>query len=200
MTADDVAGVRAALHAANERLQRSAIAAEHAEEAYNGARYRARQAARAARRAAKRAEVAGADLARQRAAYASTVLSDSQLAPQLTALVALTRSNGIDGLMQRASTIRNAQAALDLQYQRFLAASALAKAAEAEAKDTNRAAQQAKDDTAAAREAAQRSADAAAAEAADIAAQKDALVRRLARLQHVSVATAAARQHALEQA
>lgn len=198
-TANDVAGIQAALGAANDRLRTSAIAAERAEEAFNGARYRAQQAAQAARRAAQRAAVAGADLDRQRSAYAGTVLASTQLAPELTALAALTAADGIDTLMQRASTISNAQTALDLQYQRFLAASALAQAATTEARSTNRAAQQAKGEAAQARAAARRSADAAAAEAAAIAAQKTVLVRRLARLQDISVATAAARQSALEQ-
>ncbi|SFC19756.1 Cell wall-associated hydrolase, NlpC family [Nocardioides terrae] len=198
--ANDVAGIRAALSAANERLRRSAIAAEHAEEAYNGARYRAQQAARAARRAVERAHVAGTDLEQQRSAYAETLLADSELAPQLTAMAALADSDGIDTLLQRASTIGNARTALDLQYQRFLAASALAKAASTQARTADRDAQDAKGDAADARAAAQRSADAAAAEAASIAAEKTRLVRRLARLQHVSVATAGARQAALEQA
>ncbi|WP_344043365.1 C40 family peptidase [Nocardioides panacihumi] len=198
--ADDVPAVQAALRDANERLQRSAIAAERAEEAYNGARYRAQQAARAARRAAQRAGVAGEDLDRQRTAYAATLLADSQQAPQLTALAALASADGIEALMQRVSTIGNAQTALDLQYQRFLAASALAKAAEEQARSTDQAAQRTKDEAGAARETARRSADAAATEAAVIAARKAALVRKLARLQDISVATAAARQHALEQA
>jgi cell wall-associated NlpC family hydrolase len=198
--AGDVDGIRAALAAANDRLRRSAIAAERAEEAYNGARYRARQAAQAARRAADRARVAAADLEKQRSAYAETLLADSQLAPQLTAMAALADSDGIDTLLQRASTIGNTRTALDLQYQRFLASSALAKAASSAARTANRAAQDAEDEAADARAAAQRSADAAAAEAASIAAEKTRLVRRLARLQHVSVAVATARQDALERA
>lgn len=199
-TADDVTAVQAALTAADERLRRSAIAAERAEEAYNGARYRAQQAAASARRAARRAGIAEADLGRQRSAYAATLLADTEMAPQLTAVAALADADGIDTLLQRASTIGNARTALDLQYQRFLAASALAKAAAADAGRTDRAAKRAEDEAADARADAQRSADDAAAEASAIAAEKAALVRRLAHLQHVSVATAAARQHALEQA
>ena len=198
--ADDVAGVQAALAAANDRLRHSAIAAAHAQEAYNGARYRAQQAAAAARQAAERARIASADLEQQRSAYAATLLADSQMAPQLTAMAALADSHGIDTLLQRASTIGNARTALDLQYQRFLASSALAQAASAQARSANREAQDAKAEAAAARAEAQRSADAAAAEASAIASEKERLVRRLAHLQHVSVATAAARQHALEQA
>ena len=198
--ADDVAGVQAALAAANDRLRRSAIAAAHAQEAYNGARYRAQQAAAAAHQAAERARIASADLEQQRSAYAATLLADSQMAPQLTAMAALADSHGIDALLQRASTIGNARTALDLQYQRFLASSALAQAASAQARSANREAQDAKAEAAAARAEAQRSADAAAAEASAIASEKERLVRRLAHLQHVSVATAAARQHALEQA
>src|SRR5207253_2367950 len=87
--AGDVAGLQVALREADERLRRSAVAAAHAEEAYNGARYRAQQAARAARRAADRAGVAEQDLERQRSAYAATLLSGSELAPELTALAAL---------------------------------------------------------------------------------------------------------------
>ncbi|GAB7005940.1 hypothetical protein JCM18899A_34130 [Nocardioides sp. AN3] len=198
--AGDVAGVQAALAAANERLRRSAIAAEQAEEAFNGARYRAAQAGQVARRAARRATVARADLERRRSAYASTVLASSQMAPQLTALSALGRADGIDALMERVSTIDNAQTALDLQYQRFLAASALAKAADGQARAADRDAQSARDEAATARAVAQRSADAAAAEATAITQERAVLVRRLARLQHISVATAAARQRALEHA
>lgn len=197
--AQDVAGVQAALAAAQRRLAASAIAAERAEEAYNGARYRAVLAAQAADRAARRSEVAAADLEKQRSAYAEAVTAGVEMAPGLTALAALSSADGVESLMHRASALGNAQTAMDVQYQRFHAAAVLADVADRQARSTDEAARKAKDEAGSARAAARRSADAAAAQARAIAAERTVLVRRLARLQGISVATAAARQHALEE-
>ena len=104
--AQDVESVRAQLVLANQRLQSSAIAAAQAAEAYNGARYAAQQAREAAREAERRSAVAAADVARQREAYGDAVVTSYEMAPGLTALSAIAKSDGIPTVIDRATTMQ----------------------------------------------------------------------------------------------
>ncbi|WP_395693365.1 C40 family peptidase [Nocardioides sp.] len=197
--ADSVAAVRAQLVVANQQLQQSAIAAAQASEAYNGARWRAAEARRAAQAARERSQVAATDVRRQQQTYGDALVSSYEMAPELSALSAIVRSDGIGTVVDRTTSLRNAQTALDDNYDRFRASAVLATVAEKQAAaaedDATAAARRARD----ARDAAQAAADQAAAQAAAIAEQKTALIQRLAELQHVSVALAERRQSALEQ-
>ena len=196
--AQDVESVRAQLVLANQRLQDSAIRAAQAAEAFNGARWRAHEAQVAARAAQHRADVARADVARQREAYSDALVTSYELAPGLTALSAIARSDGITTVIERTTTMHNAEDALDGHYDEFRAAATLAGVAADQADQARRAATEAQQKARTARDAAAAAADAAAADAQSVAAEKSALIDQLARLQHISVSLAAQRQSALE--
>jgi len=195
---DDVAGVRARLAVANQRLEESAVAAAQAAEAFNGARWRADQARDAAAEAQAGAETAQADVVRQRAAYTDSVVTSYELAPGLTALSAVVRSDGIDMVLQRSATMENAEDALDGNYDELRAAAVVADVARERAERAQADAERAEQVALDARQDAQRAADAAASDAQSIAAEKADLIVRLADLEHVSVKLAQRRQSALE--
>lgn len=196
--ADTVAGVRAQLAVANQRLEQSAVAAAQAAEAWNGARWRAAQAREAAREARSHARIAEADVRRQQQAYGDILVSSYQMSPELTALAAIVDADGIDAVVDRTTSLQNAERAMDATYQGFRAAATLAEVAAGQAEqaeaDAADAAAEAKD----AQLAAQAAADSAAADAAAIAQEKDALIARLAELEDISVDLARERQSALE--
>ncbi|GAA1798404.1 hypothetical protein GCM10009795_049860 [Nocardioides hankookensis] len=195
---DDVAAVRARLVVANQRLQQSAVAAAQAAEAFNGARWRADQARDAATEAQAGVTAAEADVERQRQAYSDAVVSSYEMSPELTALAGVLDSDGIDTVLQRTETMRNATDAMSGNYDEFRASAVVAQVARDRADRALDAAKQAEQDALDARQEAQRAADAAAADAQSIAAEKGALIARLADLQHVSVDLARRRQSGLE--
>jgi cell wall-associated NlpC family hydrolase len=197
-TANDVDAVRAALAVANQRLQQSAVVAAQAAEAYNGARWRAEQARAMAAEAQRRSQLAETDVRRQREAYGDALVSSYELAPGLTALSAMVRSDGIGDVVQQATSLQNAESALDSNYDSFRASATVAAVSVGQARDAQAAAVHAAQEAREARDAAQAAADAAAADAASIARQKSALIARLAQLQHVSLALAQRRQSDLE--
>ncbi len=196
----DVASVQADLVLANQRLQASAVEAAQAAEAWNGARYRLEQAQEAATAAEERSAIAVADVERQREAYGDVVASSYQQAPELTALNAIAGSDGIDSVIDQVNTMRNAETALDANYDSFRAASTLADVATQQARDARSEAAALEVEASEARDRAQAAADSAAASAEAIADEKSALIRELARLQDISVNLAERRQTALEQA
>jgi peptidoglycan DL-endopeptidase CwlO len=196
--AEDVESVRAQLVLANQRLQSSAQAAAQAAEAFNGARWELAQARAAARDARQRSDIAAADVARQREVYGDAVVSSYEMAPGLTALSAIAKSDGIQTVIERATTVRNAEDALDDHYDEFRAAATIADVATRQAQEASAAATAAAEKARAARDAAQAAADSAAADARSIADEKSRLITQLAELQHVSVRLAERRQAALE--
>ncbi|MGI8523919.1 MAG: C40 family peptidase [Nocardioides sp.] len=198
--ATDVAGVRAQLVLANQRLQDSAVRADQAAEAFNGARYHLQQARRAARLADRHAAIARQDVARQRQTYADSVVASYQLAPSLSALSAITHSTGIRSVVHKVTTVHNAQDILSSEYDSYQASATLAGVADQQAADAQAEAATLAQQARTARDAAKSAADAALAEATSIAAEKTRLVRELAHLQHVSVAVAQRRQSGLEAA
>jgi cell wall-associated NlpC family hydrolase len=195
---DDVAGARARLAVANQRIEASAVAAAQAAEAFNGARWRADQARATAVEAQAGAVSAQEDVARQRAAYTDSVVTSYELAPGLTALSAVVHSDGIDMVLQRSATMENAADALDGNYDEFRAAAVVADVARERAERAQADAERAEQDALDAKQDAQRAADIAAADAQRIAAEKADLIARLADLEHVSVKLAERRQSALE--
>ena len=196
--ADDVASVRAQLVVANQRLQSSAIAAARAAEAFNGARWRVHEAQLAARAAERRSEIAQGDVDRQRDIYSDALVTSYQLAPGLTALSAITRADGIEMVIDRATTMHNAEDALDGQYDAFRASATLADVATQQAEAARATAREAQEQARVARDAARAAASSAAADARSIAAQKSDLIEQLASLEHISVNLAERRQSALE--
>ncbi len=198
--ARDVAAVQADLVLADQRLQRSAVDAGRAAEAYNGALWQLKQARREVRAAEVGERVAQRAVTRQQTAYGDALASSYVMAPQLTAMSAMIDADGPSAVMERYTTLDTAESAMDGQYDQFRAMSTLATVATGRAQQARTHAAALEQDAAAAKQQAQDAADAAAAEAQAVAAQKDGLIHELADLQHVSVTLAARRQHALEQA
>src|SRR4051794_39488489 len=197
---DDVGSVQAQLALAEQRLEAAEVAAARAAEAFNGARYQAQQAAVAAQEAQQRAEGAAADVARQRAAYASAATAAYQMSPQLTALGAISQADGITEVLESTSALQNAQGGLQGRLDDYHAAAALAEAADAQAEVALEDARAATDQARASRDAARDAERAAERQAASFAGERDRLIQRLARLQDVSVELAGQRQDELEAA
>ena len=198
--ADDVAGIKAQLVQADLEAQAAAVTAEQAAERYNGARWELQQARRDARVADRHARIASADARQQRQAYAATVVSSYEAGPSLSPLSSFQGSAGIAGVLSKMFTLQNAQSAMDHTFDSYTASSTLAGVASDQA-DTARA----KAETLAARARTARDQAAAAAAVADratqdIATEKDRLLHRLARLQHISVSLAQQRQAGIERA
>ena len=114
-----VAAVRTDLVLADQRLRTSSIAAAQAAEAFNTARWQLSLARRAAREADLAQQAALDAVDRQRAAYESTLASTYQMSPELTALSAIVRSDGIATVVDRATTLTNAEQAMDEQVRRL---------------------------------------------------------------------------------
>ena len=198
--ANDVAGVKAALVQADVRMQAAAVRAEQAAEQYNGARWQLQQARRDARVADRHAAIAASDAKQQRHSYAATVVASYEAGPSLSPISAVTGSNGLPAVVSKMATLQNAQDAMDHTYDSFRASSTLAGVASTQA-ETARARAEAL--ATQAREARDRAAAAAAAansQTQALASEKTQLIRRLAQLQHVSVALAEQRQAGIEQA
>ena len=196
--ARSVTTVQSELLAANQRLQETAVQAAQASEAWNGARYRLEQARREAAAAGDRAGIAHDDVTTQRQAYTDAVVDSYQMAPELSAVVSIVQSDGIDSVVEQATTLSQTESAMETRYDGFRAASTLADVAHQQATDAEAEAARLQVEAREARDAAAAAADAAAQEADAIAAQKEGLIEELARLQDVSVELAEERQSALE--
>ena len=124
--ARDVAAVQADLVLANERLRQTAVTAAQAAEAYNGARWQADEARQAARAATAAAESAAADVQRQQEDYSDALVRSYEVAPGMQGFAAVVGSDGIETMIDRTTTMQNAEDALDGQYDAFRAAATLA--------------------------------------------------------------------------
>ncbi len=197
-TARDVSAIQATLVLADQRLHAAAVHAESAAEDYNGALWRLRQARAAYRAATAEAARARRTVAAQRDRIGALAARSYQEAGELSALSAVVGADGPQAVLDRYAAFQGASSSLEADYQRFEANDSLARAFEARAEQarTEQAAraQQARQ----ARSLALAAAESAQAEASTIAAEKDALVRELARAQRVSVSLARTRQAALE--
>jgi cell wall-associated NlpC family hydrolase len=196
--ARSVEAIQSDLLAANTRLQESAVAAAQASEAWNGARYRLEQARRDAAAAGERAGIARHSVATQRRAYTDAVVDSYQRAPELSAVVSIAQADGVQSVVEQATTLSQTESAMDTRYDGFRAASTLADVAHQQAEDAETEAARLQVEAREARDAAAAAADAAAQEADAIAQQKTELIEELARLQDVSVEMAEERQSALE--
>jgi cell wall-associated NlpC family hydrolase len=198
-TAHDVGAIKGKLLLAGQRLERAALQAEQASEAYNGAMWRlaeARKRYAAARADAKRAR---STVASQRSRIGALVAQSYRDAGDLTSLSALMGADGPEGVLDQYVAFQGASTSLDADYKRFAASDSLAqvferKAKEAKATQTRLAAR-----AEAAKNRAVAAAENAQAEAAHIREEKEGLIAELARAQHISVELAQKRQQALEQ-
>ncbi|NPC98608.1 hypothetical protein, partial [Nocardioides sp. zg-DK7169] len=161
----DLAATRAQLALADARLRSAADAAAQASEAYNGARWAAGEARRELREARRQAGQAEALSERQRRVYADALVSSYQLAPELSALAALTESDGIASVLETTTVVRNAQEALDQRAEAYAATATVAEVSAGRAAEAEDRASASAEQARAARDAAAGAARAAAEEA-----------------------------------
>jgi len=197
--AEDVGRIKARLLLANQRLESAATRAEQASEAYNGALWRLQQAKDKLRAARTAAAGAQRTVAAQRDRIGALVAQSYQDGGNLTTLHAMAGADGPQGVLDQYVAFQGASSSFEADYQRFDAAESLAqvferRAARAKAEQVQMtvAAHQARDHAVAMEQGAQ-------AEAAQIATEKDRLIRQLAAAQDISVSLARQRQSALEE-
>jgi len=198
-TAGDVGAIKAALLMANQRLEAAAVEAEKASEAYNGAMWRLQVAREELATARAEAAQARRTVAEQRKQIGALVASSYQQGGALTALNAFVGANGPEAVMDQYATFQGASDSLQADYDRFAASDALAKAFEERAEEVRVEAAELADEAQVAKQHATQAAAAAQAAAGEIAAEKDRLIRKLARAQNISVSLARQRQAALEE-
>ncbi|TYL54855.1 NlpC/P60 family protein [Nocardioides sp. BGMRC 2183] len=196
---DDVASVKAALATANANAESAAVAAAKAAEAYNGARWKAQVARRELRAAEAASRRADTRLAEQRETYRRTLVSTLGSDIDLTALTAVFDADGVSSLLSDATAIDTVQGALQTQHEKYTTAADEAEKAETAADQAATAATDAATVAREARDDASAAASAAATVATSTAARKDRLVRRLARLQGVTVELVRERQERAEE-
>ncbi|KAB2808174.1 NlpC/P60 family protein [Pimelobacter simplex] len=193
-----VGRIQEQLDAANASLDAAAVRAARAAEAWNGARWTAQQARIAAREAATASVAADRALVVQEGQYRDAVIIANSAGLEVNAVDAFISADGMESLLERSAATDYVQARFDQRRDEYVAAADTAEKAEAAAADTAEKAGTALAEARAARDAADAAAAAAAAQSARIEDRKDRLVRRLARLQGVSVRLARTRQDALE--
>ena len=191
-----------AARAAFARTQAAAAKAEQqaeiASEAYNGAMWRLSLARTAATKAAKAAKAAQARVQEQRDGIADLVVRSYQDGADLNALATFLDGGGPVEALRNAGVVNMAGDSLKADYNRFVALSDAADAAQKKAA----AAARTQERNAAAARSARTSAAAAAGHAEALvresATRRNALVRTLATAEHTSIALAKKRQAALE--
>jgi len=198
-TANDVGAIKAALLMANQRLEAAAVEAEMASEAYNGAMWRLQLAREELATARSEAAKARRTVAEQRKQIGALVATSYQRGGALTALNAFVGADGPEGVMDQYATFQGASDSLQADYDRFTASDALAKAFEERAEEAGVEAAKLADEARVAKQHATQAAAAAQVAASEIAAEKDRLIRKLAKAQNISVALARQRQTALEE-
>lgn len=197
--ADDVDGIQAQIDTANANLEAAAIAAQQAAEAYNGARWRLAEARTAARRAARESRRADRALATVKHDYRDAVLNTVVGgSPELDAFSAMLDADGLSSLLDREASSGIIQGEFEEKRAAYEDAAGEAEDAAQTAEDAAADAADAAADAEAAKEAAESAVAAAAAAAESVTAEKTRLLRRLARLEGISVELAEERQAALE--
>lgn len=194
----DVERVQQELDEAAAEVDAASVEAAMAAEAYNGARWKAAESRKAERRAVRKSVRAERAREVQKASYRDAVITGSTSGLQITAISALITADGMESLIDRSAALDHVQGMLDQQRDAYTAAAAAADEAATEAKEAADKADAALQEARVARDAADAAADAATATAARIEERKLRLVRKLARLQGISVKLARSRQHALE--
>jgi peptidoglycan DL-endopeptidase CwlO len=198
-TARSVGAIKASLLLANQRLEAAAVEAEMASEAYNGAMWRLRLARQELASAREQAAAARRTVARQRETIGALVAASYQQGGDLNALTAVVGADGPAAVMDQLATFQGASESLQADYDRFVAADALANAFEKRAEEVRSEAASLAEEAREARLQAAVAAEAAQAAASRIAAEKDRLIRELASAQNISVSLARQRQAALEE-
>lgn len=196
--ANDVAGIRAELALANQRAEQAWITSAQAAEQYNGATLAADEADRKAAAATGRLRTAESEAETQRAGYRDVLLDEYQGGGSLKNLSALLQADGVTRAQERMSTWHSYSDALSSSQARWSATATVASISRDQAKQASTQATELAEQAAQAKESAETASNQAAAAVEAIAAERNTLIARLARLQNVSVAVAAERQNALE--
>ena len=198
--ADDVDGIQAQIDAANADLEAAAIAAQQAAEAYNGARWRLTQARVAERQAARESRRAARALATVKHEYRDAVLTSYVGgSPALDTFSAMLDADGLSSLLDREASAGIVQGEFEEKRAAYEDAASDAEDAAQAAEDAATDAADAAADARTAKEDAESAVAAAAAAADSVTAEKTRLLRRMARLEGISVDLAEERQAALEQ-
>jgi cell wall-associated NlpC family hydrolase len=195
-----VAAVQTDLVLANQRLERAAIKAAQAAEAYNAARWKLAEARAAVRTANARAIRAEQLLAKQQEAYGEVVATTYEMSPELSSMNAVLGQDGLEGVIDTANTAYQTTTTLDEIRSSYDAAVEVADLATNEAEQARQHAAGLAEEADAARDRASAQEAAAASEATRVAKRKRALIAELADLQDISVKLAARRQAGLEAA
>ncbi|WP_141005860.1 C40 family peptidase [Nocardioides humi] len=194
----DVAVIQQRLADAAARLDAATIRAARATEAWNGARWSARNARAAARQATADAAVADQTLAVHKEAFRDAVITAQGMGLDISVVEALVSADGMDTLLEQSSASEYVQSLFDQRRDEYVAAASAAATAAETATAAAEEADRALADARAARDEARAAARDAEAVTARIEGRRTKLVRRLARLQGVSVAVARARQEAVD--
>ncbi|KAA1428283.1 C40 family peptidase [Nocardioides antri] len=197
--AADVDSIQAQIDAANANLEAAAVAAQQAAEAYNGARWRLQEARKAERRAERASRRADRELGRVREDYRDTLLTTAGSSPDLDAFNAALDSDGFSSLLDQRNAADIVQGEFEEERIAFEAAADDAEDAEQVAEDAASDAEDAAADALVAKQDAEAAVAAAATAAQSVTAEKTRLLRRLARLEGISIELAEQRQAALEQ-
>ncbi|TQK73201.1 C40 family peptidase [Nocardioides sp. SLBN-35] len=194
----DVAAIQQRLADAAAELDTATIRAARATEAWNGARWAARTARAAERRATADSAAAAQALAEHEDAFRDAVITAQGMGLELSMVEAIVDADGIDALLEQTSANEHVQALFDQRRDEYIAASTAATEAADAATAAAAEADRALADARTARDRARATAQDAEAVTARIEARRTRLVKRLARLQGVSVAVARAHQAAVD--
>jgi peptidoglycan DL-endopeptidase CwlO len=196
-TADRVDAIEAQLLAADQRLEALSLEAAKAAEAYNGALYKLQQAKIAARRTERTATAAASDLLELEDQLRAAVVSNFENGGPLTNLGILMQESDPDALLEQLDAYHSVTGAMHSELSEYESAKVVADVlrdqAEAALNDQEDATEAARE----AKEAVEAAVAAAQSAVSTIAAEKAALVRKLARVQDISIELAQQRQQAL---
>jgi len=190
--------MEAELEAANARLAQSAEEASIAAEAYNGAIWRLSEARKSYRLAQVGEQRAKENVELQRSGIVTLVTDSYQNGTELNSATALMSDEGPKGLMNRYGVVESAGDSMQARYDRFRAASALAKTYTAKAAQAEKHQGSLAKEALKLRDTASALANDAALLVGQIAVQKEGLVRAFAEAQNISVELAGKRQQALQ--
>lgn len=198
--ADDVDAIQAQIDAANADLEAAAVTAQQAAEAYNGARWRLSQARQAERQAVRQSRRADRELVRVKQDYRDALLrSFLRGSPDLAELSAALDADGLSSLLDSQATAGIVQAEFEEKRTAYETAATAAADAAQVAQDAAADAEAAADDALQAKQEAESAVAVATQAAQSVATEKRRLLRRLARLEGISLALAEQRQADLEQ-
>ncbi|GAA4080795.1 hypothetical protein GCM10023066_10120 [Nocardioides kongjuensis] len=195
---DDVAAIQQRLADAAAELDGATIRAAQASEAWNGARWAAHTARAAERRAIADSTAAAQALAEHEDAFRDAVITAQGMGLELSLVEAIVDADGVDALLEQTSANEHVQALFDQRRDEYLAASTAATEAADAAAAASAEADRALADARTARDRARAAAREAETVTARIESRRSRLVKRLARLQGVSIAVARAHQAAVD--